>query len=109
MSRYADGEFQINFVTNNFMRSMRAYAKLGMISVAALDSNVEFSPIDCTARAVVTLAATGKDYTVFHATNGHRVQMGDVVEALNKIGVPIKIVTTMSSVRRSTRRSQTKK
>ena len=27
MSRYSDGEFQINFVTNNFMRSLRAYAK----------------------------------------------------------------------------------
>ena len=91
MSRYADGEFQINFVTNNFMRSMRAYAKLGMIPVSALDSNVEFSPIDCTAHAVVALAATGREFTVFHATNGHRVQMGDVIEALNKIGVPIKI------------------
>ena len=94
MSRYSDGEFQINFVTNNFMRSLRAYAKLGMIPVAALDKQVEFSPIDCTARAVVALSATDKQYTVFHATNGHRVQMGDVVEAMNRIGVPVKIVSS---------------
>ncbi len=94
MSRYSDGEFQINFVTNNFMRSLRAYARLGMIPVAMLDRQVEFSPIDCTAQAVVTLSATDKQYTVFHATNGHHVQMGDVVEAMNRIGIPVKAVST---------------
>ena len=94
MSRYSDGEFQINFVTNNFMRSLRAYARLGMIPVAMLDRQVEFSPIDCTAQAVVTLSSTDKQYTVFHATNGHHVQMGDVVEAMNRIGIPVKAVST---------------
>ena len=93
MSRYSDGEFQINFVTNNFMRSIRAYARLGMIPVSALDEEVEFSPIDCTAKAVVTLAAVDRQFTVFHATNGHHVQMGDVVEALRSVGVPIQIVS----------------
>ena len=94
MSRYSDGEFQINFVTNNFMRSLRAYAKLGVIPVDALDRPVEFSPIDCTAAAVVALSVTDRQFTVFHATNGHRVQMGDVVESLNRIGVPLKTVST---------------
>ncbi len=94
MSRYSDGEFQINFVTNNFMRSLRAYAKLGMIPIAALDRDVEFSPIDCTAAAVVALSATDKQFTVFHATNRHLVQMSDVIEALNRTGIPIRIVKT---------------
>ncbi len=94
MSRYSDGEFQINFVTNNFMRSLRAYAKLGVIPVDALDKPVEFSPIDCTAAAVVALSVTDRQFTVFHATNGHRVHMGDVVESLNRIGVPLKPVST---------------
>ena len=92
MSRYSDGEFQINSVTNNFMRSLRAYAALKTVSVAALDSAVEFSPIDCTAAAMVTLAGANRDFTVFHATNGHRVQMGDVIEAMNRVGVPVEIV-----------------
>ena len=92
MSRYSDGEFQINSVTNGFMRSLRAYAALGMISVSALAEEVEFSPIDCTAQAVVTLAGEGGNFTVFHATNGHRVQMGDVAEAMNKSGIAIKVV-----------------
>ena len=75
------------------MRSLRAYAKLGVIPVDALDKPVEFSPIDCTAAAVAALSVTDRQYTVFHATNGHRVQMGDVVESLNRIGVPLKAVS----------------
>ena len=93
MSRYSDGEFQINSVTNGFMRSLRAYAALGVISVAALDEPVEFSPIDCTASAVVTLTESNDSFTVFHATNGHRVQMGDVIEAMNRSGVKVDIVS----------------
>ena len=93
MSRYSDGLFQINSVTNGFMRSLRAYAALGAVSVSALDEMVEFSPIDCTAAAVYTLACANSDFTVFHATNGHRVQMGDVIEAMNRSGVPVKVVT----------------
>ncbi|MBQ9679343.1 MAG: amino acid adenylation domain-containing protein [Ruminococcus sp.] len=93
MSRYSDGLFQINSVTNGFMRSLRAYAALGVISVSALDELVEFSPIDCTASAVVTLASANSDFTVFHATNGHRVQMGDVIEAMNQSGIRIDIVS----------------
>lgn len=92
MSRYSDGEFQINFVTNNFMRTMRAYAMLGKIPVSILDEKVEFSPIDYTAKAVVTLAAANSNYTVFHVTNGHHVQMGDVLESLRNIGIDIEVV-----------------
>ena len=54
---------------------------------------VEFSPIDCTAAAVVTLGGADSGFTVFHATNGHRVQMGDVIEAMNQVGIPVKIVS----------------
>ena len=93
MSRYSDGLFQINSVTNGFMRGLRAYAALGMVSVSALDEMVEFSPIDCTAAAVVTLGGADSSFTVFHATNGHRVQMGDIIEAMNQTGIPVKIVS----------------
>lgn len=93
MSRYSDGEFQINFVTNSFMRTLRAYAALGAISVAALDQQVEFSPIDKVAEAVVSLSRTDKRFTVFHATNSHRIEIGDVIQAMNEAGIPVETVT----------------
>jgi len=91
-SRYIDGEFQVNFVRSTFMQGLRAYAALGKVPVSVLDQTVEFSPVDRTAEAVVLLAATPKDFTVFHATNGHRVETGDVIDALFQAGVQIKIV-----------------
>ncbi|MCR4839690.1 MAG: SDR family oxidoreductase, partial [Eubacterium sp.] len=56
MSRHSDGEFQINFLTNSFMRSLRAYKSLKQFPVSALDEPVEFSPIDSSAEAVLRFA-----------------------------------------------------
>ena len=92
MSRQRDGEFQINFVTNGFMRGLKGYAAIGMYPVSRMDETVEFSPIDTTAAAIVRLAPTNAKFTVFHAFNGHRVEMGDVIEAVNACGIPIQVV-----------------
>lgn len=92
MSRQCDGEFQINFVTNGFMRSLRGYAALGMYPVSRMDESIEFSPIDTTAAAVVKLASVNDKFTVFHAFNGHKVEMGDVIEAVNECGIKIEVV-----------------
>ena len=92
MSRNSDGEFQANANTSGFMRILRAYAVIGKVPVSVLDEPVEFSPIDCTATAVICLAGTDKKFTVFQACNGHNVEMGDVIEMLNQCGIQIEIV-----------------
>ena len=56
-----------------------AFPAMGKVPVSMLDQLVEFSPIDCTAESVVALSAVG-NCTVFHATNSHWVQMGDVTD-----------------------------
>lgn len=92
MSRHSDGEFQINSVTNGFMRNLRAYAAIGKFPVSLMDDIVEFSPIDFTAAAVMCLAGTNSKFTVYHACNGHKVEMGDVIEALNSCSIKIDVV-----------------
>lgn len=92
MSRHSDGEFQINSVTNGFMRNLRAYAAIGKFPVSLMDDIVEFSPIDVTAAAVMCLAGTNSKFTVYHACNGHKVEMGDVIAALNSCGIKIDVV-----------------
>ena len=93
MSRYSDGEFQINSVTNSFMLRLRAYAALGAFPCYEMDMPAEFSPIDMTAASIIALAGTPKDFTVFHARNAHDVQMGDVLAAMNECGIEIKPVS----------------
>ena len=92
MSRYKDGEFQINFNTNNFMNTLRAYVVLGCFPVQSMDEKDEFSPIDEVARATVLLAGTNREFTVFHAYNSHSIEMGDLVAALNENELKLDIV-----------------
>lgn len=92
MSRHSDGEFQVNARTNSFMRSLRAYAAIGKFPVSRMDSVTEFSPIDCTAKAIVRLSGTDSSFTVFQACNSHSIQMGDVIEILNKCGIKVEVV-----------------
>lgn len=93
MSRVSDGEFQINSVTNGFMRTLRGYVALGKFPVSMLDMPAEFSPIDSTAEAIVKLASSQGDFTVFHAYSSYLIQMADVIEQMNRLGIPIAAVT----------------
>ena len=92
MGRQSDGEFQINSITNAFIKSLRAYKALGYFPVSACDTTVDFSPIDKVAEAMVLLAQTQDKFTVFHVANSHEVQMGDVIEEMNRSGFEIKVV-----------------
>ncbi len=93
MSRISDGEFQINFSNNAFMRDIRSYSTIGKFPESLLDEPTEFSPIDETAHMIITLADTNADFTVFHAVNSHRVQMGDVIHVMNDYGIKIDVVS----------------
>ena len=91
-ARYSDGEFQINSGTNSSMGRLKAFAMLGCASYDRLDNTMEFSPIDAVARAIVLLAGTPDDCTVFHAFNNQNIMMENVFRELTKLGYPIKYV-----------------
>ena len=89
MSRQSDGEFQINSITNGFMRALRGYYALGKFPISGLDDTTDFSPIDEVAKTILILATAPKQFTVFHSANSHPVEMGDVVQAMNDSGLHI--------------------
>ena len=88
--RTEDGEFQINYNTNSYMNNFRAFQTLGMVSFDAFSRNVEFSPIDILAKAVIALAGTPDDCVCFIPLNPHRPLIGDVVRALNEEGYSVR-------------------
>jgi thioester reductase-like protein len=88
--RFEDGEFQINYATNNYMRSLNAYKTIGLISYDALNVQTEFSPIDYVAKAALALAKTPDDCVCFQPLNPHRPLMGDVIRSMNDIGFSIR-------------------
>ncbi len=93
MSRFSDGEFQINSIENAFMKKLKAYYSMKAFPMSEMDTMCEFSPIDSVAESIVKLANTNDEFTVFLSCNEHYVQMGDVIYAMNKIGSNIRIVS----------------
>lgn len=57
-ARSTDGELQINFRSNAFMGTLRAYVTLGCAPYAVLDAPCEFSPINEVCKAILLLSST---------------------------------------------------
>ena len=91
-ARQKDGEFQINFNTNNFLALLRAYVVIGMVPYDALDRRFEFSPIDEVARAIMQLAQTPKECVVFHPSNTHKQFLSDILTGFADAGIKLKRV-----------------
>lgn len=91
-ARSTDGEFQANFNTNSFMGRLKVYNMLGCCPYEAHDSQVEFSPIDEVAEAIVRLTATPQKCVVFHPYNNHAMLLGDVLSELRVVGEGVRFV-----------------
>ncbi len=91
-SRNSDGLFQINFRTNGFMGQLKTFAIMGCVPYNMLDTPCEFSPIDEVCHATRLLAMTPDDMVVFHACNNHTQPLGDVLMAMESIGIHIEPV-----------------
>ncbi len=91
-ARSTDGEFQVNFQSNSYMGRIKVYNMLGCCPYEMYDAPAEFSPINETAKAIVLLASTPKDCTVFHPYNNHTQLMGDILTQLGEITGGVRFV-----------------
>ena len=91
-ARSTDGEFQANFATNSFMGRIKVYNMLGSCPYSMRNKQVEFSPINEVAHAIVLLSTTPKECTVFHPYNIHGQFLGDVLMGLTTVGEGVKFV-----------------
>ena len=90
--RSYDGEFQVNFNSNSYMGRLKVFYTLGCCPYNSYDELTELSPIDETAKAVVLLASSPKDCTVFQPFNNHTELLGDVLRLMSKVGNEIRFV-----------------
>ena len=91
-ARDTDGEFQINFETNSAVGRLKAFVNLGCAAYDQLEGVMEFSPIDAVAQAVVLLAGTPDDCTMFHVCNNRTIFMESIFSELNNIGYNVDYV-----------------
>ncbi len=89
MGRHSDGEFQANMETNMFIRGLRGFHIMGKYPISHMTDPMRFSPIDCTARAVVLLSGTNDKFTAFNADNRYGFDEMKIIDACNKNGIRI--------------------
>lgn len=86
-ARESDGEYQINFTTNSFMGRLKSTFLIGCYPYETMDMPFELSPIDYVAKAILLLAQTPKECTVFHPYNNHSLIMSDLYAEMNRVGL----------------------
>ena len=91
-ARESDGEFQINFLTNNFMGRLRSYNLLGCFPYGMIENQVCMGPIDTSCRAFLLLARTPRECCLFNAVNNHTLPLGDIIRRMNLQGMHIRFV-----------------
>lgn len=89
MGRHSDGEFQANMETNMFLSGIRGFAVMGKYPISHMTDPMSFSPIDCTAKAVVLLAGTNDKFTAFNANNRYGFDEMKIIDACNRNGIKI--------------------
>ena len=89
MARSSDSEFQINFESNGFINRLKAFVTIGKMPYSMLLNNVEFSPIDITAKAIINLSKTPKECCVFHPYDYHNICFGDIIDIIKPLGLKI--------------------
>ncbi|SEA49967.1 amino acid adenylation domain-containing protein [Pseudobutyrivibrio sp. ACV-2] len=91
-ARESDGEFQINFLTNNFMGRLRSYSLLGCFPYNMIENQVCMGAIDRSCEAFLKLAKTPGECCVFNAVNNHTLPLGDIIRRMNHNGSHINFV-----------------
>ena len=89
MGRHSDGEFQANMETNMFLSGIRGFAFMGKYPISHMTDPMRFSPIDCTARAVIMLAGTNDIFTAFNCDNRYGFDEMKIIDACNRNGLKI--------------------
>mgnify|MGYP003290491289 CR=1 FL=1 len=89
MGRHSDGEFQANMETNMFMSGIRGFAVMGKYPISHMTDPMRFSPVDCTAKAIVLLSGTNDKFTAFNCDNRYGFDEMKIIDACNRNGITI--------------------
>ena len=93
MNRSSDGKFQSNVDENAYISRLISYTKIGYISDYVASTDMELTPIDACAEAIVkVMEYPSENNRVFHIVDNNYIQTNKFIEILQKY-IDLKIVT----------------
>ena len=88
MPRWTDGKFQENVEENAYISRLKAFIKIKCIPDYLLKSYLEFTPIDCTAQAILKIMQyTNNNNRIYHLFNSNHVKINEVLGMLPDINI----------------------
>ena len=95
MGRYSDGHFQRNISENAMYNRLKSIIKLEVVPLDILTADLDFTPVDYCARAIVEVLLTdAAEGRVFHLFNHNTLAMSDFIRMLGSQGTTITAVST---------------
>ena len=93
MNRIEDGKFQPNITENAYINRLIAYYKIGCIPDYFLNKNLELTPVDCCAKAILKLIQySNSSNRIFHLLNHKYINILSFIDTINKFYDKIEIV-----------------
>ena len=93
--RFSDGFFQKSIEENAFYGRIKSIIKMQAVSDSMTLQNIEFTPVDLCAKAIVTLAKNSVgDNKVYHIYNHNLITIFKLLEAMKKMNIKIDILNS---------------
>ena len=94
--RFSDGFFQKSIEENAFYGRIKSIIKMHAISDSMTLQNIEFTPVDLCAKAIVTLAKNSVgDNKIYHIYNHNLITIFKLLEAMKKMDINVDIMNSM--------------
>ena len=89
--RNLDGKFQPNMEESAFYSALKEVVISGMVSDKILSEELEFSPVDSSARAILMLLCnSNSEGRIFHLMNPKTIQVKKLISELTTLGIFIR-------------------
>ena len=93
--RFSDGFFQKSIEDNAFYGRIKSIVKMHAISDSMTLQNIEFTPVDLCAKAIVTLAKNSLgDNKVFNIYNHNLVTIFKLIDTMKKLDINVDILNS---------------
>lgn len=94
LGRYVDGGFQENIDKNATYLRLKSIMDIGCIPDSIAQNPLEFTPIDCAAKAVVTIIWSTAPYNrIFNIYNPNMIITDDLINYINELGYVVSVVS----------------
>ena len=88
-NRYSDGAFQMNANDNAFAKRLKSYIEIGAFPRYTLSHELELTPVDLAATAVVKILNHKSDCNMFHIRNPKLLAINLLYNTMNSMGIDI--------------------